>query len=414
MTYKSWIWTLLLFEPFLLMSVHWDDISTPHARNTSQPLRETGSNPLTAKGCDNTTADPIPVELAMYYKYTNLAARAIFDNNFGAASVHYDSAFIYKQYPFYEDLKKYILVNFKSGLFDKNGQALYHLIHHKKIDTAQLFAALPKRVFDDKNLKLINQLVKQRSKGKASESALAMTLKDIYGIDQSVRDYNLFMEKSIESRNAIYASRDSVDAANFIKFEKLYAQYGFPDEESVGVFFDSERQWANVISILLLHFTKTKDAETAEKVMAIIKAALNSGKLHTSICASLLEENEMGAKDLKNEYYFLSTTIHLVMGDVYRPFVFYTDSLMNTVNTNRIAIGLDSFHIMQKQVVCQFIGAKSNAPMNIIPMAPYASINDLPPGLVKMSCDEANIDYHSYKINTAKIMDKCHCEEKVY
>ena len=47
-------------------------------------------------------------------------------------------------------------------------------------------------------------------------------------------------------------------------------------------------------------------------------------------------------------------------------------------------------------------------------MVKYAQIDELPAGLVKMSCDEANIDYHSYKINTTKIMDKCRCEEKVY
>lgn len=360
-----------------------------------------------------TTKHPLlPAELATYYKYTNLAARAIFDNKFDRASAYYDSAFVYKKYPFFEDLRQYILVNYKSGLFDKNEQALFHLIHHKKIDTAQLFTALPKRVFDEKNLKLINKFYKDRNKAKASESSLAKSLKEIYVIDQAVRDYDQIQQKSPEARNAIFASRDSVDAVNFIRFEKLCAQYGFPDEESVGVFFDGQRRWDSVISVLLLHFIN--DEEIFEKVAAMIKDALHSGKLHTMICLSLLDDNNFRSAEYTNEYYFLSTTVYLVMGEVYRPFVFYTDSLMEAVNTNRVAMGLDSFHITQKQVVCQFVGTKNNDTMNFMKMVPYASIVDLPPGLVKMSCEEANIDYHSYKINTTKILDKCRCEEKLY
>lgn len=407
-----WAWRLPLF--FLVGPFHLNGYQgSNNLCNDFSPIQGAGTCVSKLNSID-TTLVLLSGELAAYYKYTNLAARAIYDNNFNVASVYFDSAFIYKQYPFYEDLKKYILVNFKSELFDKNEQALFHLIHHKKIDTAQLFSVLPKRVFDDKNLILINKLIKERNKARSQESILSKSLKEIFVSDQSVRDYEQFYKKSIEARKAIYASRDSVDGVNFLRFEKLYAKYGFPDEESVGVFFNDEHQWAFIVDVLLLHFKKTKEEETAKKVVAIIKAALYSGELHNSICASLLEDNDVRAQDPTNEYYFLSTTINLVMGEVYRPFVFYTDSLMKEVNTNRIAIGLDSFHITQKQVVCQFIGAKNIDNMNFITMSPYAQIDDLPPGLVKMSCDEANVDYHSYKINTTKIMDKCRCEEKVY
>lgn len=408
------IWIRLIFLPFALLTIHLEGFQKSDVSASSLNGKKCINIFLPTLNAESLTADTMPFDLVTYYKYTNLAARAIYNNNFNTASVYYDSAFIYKQYPFYEDLKKFILVNYKSGLFDKNEQAIFHLIQHKKIDTAQLFTVLPKRVFDDKNLKLINKLIKERNKTNLQISVLAQTLKEIYYSDQSVRDYNLFKQKSIVARNAIYSSRDSVDAVNFIRFEKLYAQYGFPDEESVGVFYDDESQWVNIISILLLHFSKSRDSETAEKLNSILKAALNSGELHNAICASLLEENNVEGKDPINRYYYLSTTINLVMGEVYRPFVFYTDSLMNEVNANRIAIGLDSFHVTQKQVVCQFIGAKADESKNIITMVPYASIDDLPPGLVKMTCEEAKVDYHSYKINTAKILAACKCEEKAY
>ncbi len=414
MNRKKWRWAWILPLFYLVGPFHLNGYQgSNNLCNDFSPILGAGTFVSKLNSVD-TNLVPLSRELAAYYKFTNLAARAIFDNNFSVASVFYDSAFIYKQYPFYEDLKKYILVNYKSGLFDKNEQALFHLIHTKKIDTAQLFTVLPKRVFNDKNLKLINKFVKDRNKAKSQESALSKSLKEIFVTDQAVRDYDHIQQKSPEARNAIYSSRDSVDAFNFIRFENLYAQYGFPDEESVGAFFDAEHQWAYIISVLLLHFKNHKDEETNRKVLAIIKAALYSGEMHTSLCATLLEDNDVRAQDPTNEYYYLSTTINLVMGEVYRPFVFYTDSLMKEVNTNRIAIGLDSFHITQKQVVCQFIGAKSNESMYFVPMASYTSIHDLPPGLVKISCEEANVDYHSYKINTAKIMDKCRCEEKVY
>ena len=182
----------------------------------------------------------------------------------------------------------------------------------------------------------------------------------------------------------------------------------------MGVFYDADHQWNEVVYILLRHFIQGEDEEIINKVQRIIESAFYAGDLHPSIYATLMELIGNQPDDPRPGYNFMKTTINLVMGEIYRPFVFYTDSLMQAVNTNRIAIGLDSFHIVQKQVVCQYLGMQELGEKKFIKMVQYAQIDELPPGLVKMSCEAANIDYHSYKINTPKIMDKCRCEEKIY
>ena len=182
----------------------------------------------------------------------------------------------------------------------------------------------------------------------------------------------------------------------------------------MGVFYEEDHQWSEVVYILLRHFIQVEDVEIMDKVDWIMQKAFYAGELHPSIYATLMELIGNQPDAPRPGYNFMKTAINLVMGEIYRPFVFYTDSLMQEVNTNRISIGLDSFHIAQKQVVCQYLGMQELGDKKFIKMVQYAQIDELPPGLVKMSCEAANVDYHSYKINTAKIMDKCRCEEKVY
>jgi len=359
--------------------------------------------------------DPINSNLSNYYKFTNLAARAIYDNDFVTASSLYDSAFLFKKSPFYVDLNNYILVNNKSKLHDKNDMAIRHLMVNKKMDTTQLFIHTPKRVFNKKNLALIDKLANEQGKIKPRVSAFEESLREIFALDQAVRDYSSIEKKDSVSWKILYAKRDSVDAENFIRFAGLIAQYGFPSEETFGAVFDDSRKWDAVISVLLLHFSHVKDEKVTKRVINIILEALYAGKLHSSLFATLLDiyDLESGAQ-MSGQYNFMNTTLNLVLGEAYRPFVKYSDSLMRKINTNRIAIGLDSFHITQKQVACQFIGSLATEGSNLIPMVPYASIHQLPAGFAKLSLEESNEDLSSYKINASKILDECSYQEKIY
>ena len=94
---------------------------------------------------------PLDPKLANYFKSVNLAARAIYDNDFARASAHYEEAFRHKTYPFYADLKNAVIVNSKCGFFEKNNALLKILLDQKRIDTTQLFLELPPRLFDANN-----------------------------------------------------------------------------------------------------------------------------------------------------------------------------------------------------------------------------------------------------------------------
>lgn len=407
-----WVWILPLF--YLVGPFHLNGYQGSNSLcNDFSPILGAGTFVSKLNSVD-TNLVPLSRELAAYYKFTNLAARAIYDNQFEKASVMYDTAFMHKANPFFEDLKNYILLNAKCGLSQKNEVPMHQLMINKQVDTAQLFIQLPKRIFSKENLATINKLVKAQKKSKREETMFHKSLRDMFRIDQEIRDYDGISQKDYETRKAIYARRDSVDQENFSRFEKLYDQYGFPGEETIGVFYDNDHQWGEVVYILLRHFVQLGNEETSDRVLRIIRNAFYAGELHPSIYATLMELIGNHPVAPRPGFNFMKTTMNLVLGEIYRPFVFYTDSLMQEVNTNRISIGLDSFHITQKQVVCQYLGSKDLEGKKFIKMVQYAQIDELPAGLVKMSCDEANIDYHSYKINTTKIMDKCRCEEKVY
>ncbi len=146
----------------------------------------------------------------------------------------------------------------------------------------------------------------------------------------------------------------------------------------------------------------------------ILNKALNAGKLHPTLYAPLLDGYDLTTSVRREGYNFLATTVFLVGSDVYRPFVFYSDSLMKDVNTKRISIGLDSFHITQKQVVCQNFGSQNLKDTTVISMVHYPQIATLPSGFVKMSAKEANVDLETYKINIPKILNECNCMAKIY
>lgn len=413
MVSKIWFGTLSVFLQLALAFVEVADFRSSYLPDTSTNEENVRRiSPLT-NTVESIVADSMPVALKTYYQYINLAARAIYDNHFELASEHYDSAFVYYKYPFFEDLKNYTLLNAKCGFSTKNDVPLYHFIIDKKVDTAQLFLHLPRRIFSKENLATINKLVKTQKRAKIQEASLHKSLREMFAIDQAIRDYEMMSKMDYEARKAMFARRDSVDLDNAIRFEQLYNQYGFPGEETLGVFFDTDHQWSEVVYILLRHFVQRKDQETNVKVFAILRKALYAGQLHPSLFASLVELMDDHTMTPNPRFNFMNTTINLVLSEVYRPFVFYTDSLMKEVNTNRVAIGLDSFHITQRQVVCQYMGTKDLGEKKFIKMVQYVQIDEPPPGLVKKACDEANIDMHSYKINTTKIVDQCRCEDKV-
>jgi hypothetical protein len=347
--------------------------------------------------------------LKKYYHHANLAARAIYKNEFLMASSQFDTAFLYKKIPFFPHIKNFILVNSKCGLYNKNEKYIQLLFTKTHIDTSVLFQNIPKRVFNDQNLLLINNLQGQKESKKDLESAYENTLREIFISDQKAHDFkSIFATTNIK---AFIRVKDSIDIVNSIKFLSLYETEGFPTEEKVGVFYDKHQEWSFVTQILLWHFIQS---ESRAQILVLMEKELKKGNLHPSNYACLLDIVNQNSKKWKKEYNFMNTTVFLVSGIECRPFVYYSDSLMREVNTNRISIGLDSFHITQKQVVCQNSCGAVSPDDSFIGMSQYAKIEILPAGIVKYALEKENQDMSKSRINTEKIINECKCQEKYY
>jgi len=390
------------------------------------PLKQRVPRSAAAEGCsfDDPAkaypADPLvklDPQITKYYHYINLAARAIYINDFRTAATCYDSAFLFKKHPFFVDLKNYIIVNSKCAAYEKNGPAIQMLFSAKKCDTASLFQALPKRIFNAENLSLINKLQAKFRWNNQPETNCQKTIRELYDIDQALLlDFGGFNMLDRECAKEYYAKQDSVGHDNCVRFIAFCKQNGFPSEEDLGIYDAQNEERGNMVYMLLWNFISSKNLADREAILPIIKQAIQDGNLHHSRGACLFDLVWNNSKVKDPGYDFLNTTIELLQGDAYRPFVIFNDSLMREVNTNRVSIGLDSFHIVQKQVICKYFGAKKTAAgENFLGMAHYSNISDgVPLGFVKMAAQQANIDLSTYKIKTEKILGQCNCAEKVY
>jgi hypothetical protein len=214
-----------------------------------------------------------------------------------------------------------------------------------------------------------------------------------------------------EENKQAYHRKDSTVTENVRWFIQICTEQGFPTEEKLGISYQSDLQWPNAVYLLLWNFTLSKN--NREEIISLIEKEFYQGNIHPSMYASLCDLYNENVQFPRPNFNFMNTTVCLVKEVPHRPFVYYSDSLMRLVNTNRISIGLDSFHISQKQVVC---GNNYKAPngLKMIKMANYPKIVAYSYGFVKSAFDKENLDMNDYKINTNKILSEAKCEEKCY
>ncbi|MEI7587757.1 hypothetical protein [Runella sp.] len=354
--------------------------------------------------------------LSIYFKFVNLAARDIYNNDFITAACDYEEAFKHKANPFYVDVRNAIIANIKNGSPAKNLPLLKILMVYKHLDTAYLFLDLPKRIFDRNCLDYIFQLQTNKSSKNNISGKLAAGIRHIYVLGQETMNaYNTGSGRSSFTQDSLKKAIANVHEQNAVEFIRLCNQYGFPSEERVGVYYDKELPWADVLYNLWTFFIHT---DQKEKLFELLEKARRAGDLHPSQYASLLDLEFQNSRGLRKECNFMNTTVVLSGGKLYRPFVYYSDSLMRNVNTNRVSIGLDSFHVVQKQVACVQLYEKYHADemkgKKIVRMAQYASIEALDIGFVKWAFDKDKQDITKYELNVKKILDEGNCAEKLY
>lgn len=343
----------------------------------------------------------MPPELNLYFKSVNLAARAIYDNDFVRAVGCYEEAFRHKTTPFYSDIKNAIIVNSKCGYFEKNNALLRILMEDKRMDTVQLFRQLPKRLFNPGNLAFIRkQASLPKKKGSFDQNLLQEYIR-IYENDQDA----VIREPMAKDENSS-------------QFIALYRQRGFPSEEKTGCFVqDTIERW-NGIETMMCNFIKHRTADS-DTIMQILQKEFEKGNIPPSVLGNCYQCAHQNARLKKLEYNcqneLVATTTRGTQ--MYRPFVVFTDSLMNLINTNRLVIGLDSFHVAQKQFIC---GAFCDIPdctdpnKSTIQTVNYISIPKIPYGFLKMAAEKDNIDLAWYMLDTRSIAFRCNCEKKQY
>lgn len=346
------------------------------------------------------TGQPVmPPELAKYFQSVNLAARAVYDNDFIRAAGHYEEAFRHKASPFYADLKNAIIVNSKCGFFEKNNALLKRLLNDKRIDTIQLFKQLPRRLFDQNNLAFIRkQVALSRKKGQFDPILL--------------QEYLRIHENDQEAVMLQPMAKD-VNSSQFIA---LYRQRGFPSEEKIGCFVqDSIERWGR-IDVMMCNFIKYRTADS-DTILQILGTEFQKGNIPPSILANCYECAHLNARVKKPEYNCQNELVSMTNKQIYRPFLMYTDSLMTLINSNRVAIGLDSFHIAQKQFICGnycHIPDRTDPTKNTIQTVNYISISDYPYGFVKWAAEKDKVDLNWYLLDTKSMAFRCGCEKKQY
>ena len=375
---------------------------------------------LTKGGANNTLASKGKVSPAInldekskkYHQFINRAARAIYINDFLVASAFYDSAFLFRKNPYYDDITNSIVVNHKAGCPEKNNANIRMLFELKRVDTAFLFSQLPKRVFNNENIQYINALSKKHASKSQKAHPLEAPLREMYIADQKAHGFEDFNMSNPTEVQAAFENRVNVDHQNLMRFYNLYKKFGFPTEEKMGIMYDKEKRWSNTVGLLLGHFLACDDTNDVKLCLSIIECEFEKSNIHPAVYAGLCEQLHNQTKQAK--YNFMHTMLCEVNGILYRPFVFYSDSLMKEVNTNRIAIGLDSFHVSQRQAVCQYVGVKNLNTRYIAYMTHYLNIASLSYGFVKYACEQAKVDMNSGRIRPEKILSACNCAEKVY
>lgn len=400
--------------PFMLFAICFFFVAATFPRQKSHTVSLAPKEASKARLISDRLFQPVKLDdkTKKYHELINCATRAIYQNDFKTAAAYYDSAFLYKSIPYYNDITNCLVVNLKAGFSNKNNTYIKMLFELKRVDTAYLFSQIPRDVFPEQNRLYINTLSRRYASKKNSVHPLDAPLREMFISDQKAHGFEGFNMSDPAQAKEGFAAREEVDHENLMHFYELYQKYGFPTEEKTGIQYNQERVWANVVYTLLLHFVAIQDRNDVNLAFSMIETEFKEGKIHPAVYAKLCDY--LHSQRNEPAYNFMQTMLYSVNGVLYTPFVFYTDSLVNEVNTNRMAIGLDSFHVAQQQAVCQYIGAINHKNQKMVVMTHHLYIDDISYGFVKYAFDEAKLDMDTYRIKPDNIMKACNCREKLY
>lgn len=355
-----------------------------------------------------------------YFSFINQGNRLLYKGDVESALEKYLLAFQVKHHHYFLDIQKAIVLSNKLGAHKIKSRLLLKVKEDGMIDKASFLSHFKSSaVFTEGDISIINTLSLKENEGLEE-------FYDLFRSDQKVRllrkDTSLGTKKEKQLSEASWEEyviyRDSIDELNALLFINHCEKYGLPFEGNIGIstFYNPDNQQeykTNVIApILCMHFLRTK---YKNEILRIINLGLENGVLHPSQFAWLAEVLYENQQNKDSSYPYMNTTVNIVGGEYYRPFVIYSDSLMKVVDSNRTEIGLDSFKYAQEQSLCSRICRDSlTGSSNILDIYNYSTFSQFGLGLVKYTFEKENADLNFYKIKTDRITDTCECNNLTY
>ncbi len=359
-----------------------------------------------------------------YYHYVNLSNRSIYSGDLSNAALYLDSAFTNIKTPYFKDLQKMVILNWKLNRPERNTDLLNLIIKTKRIDTTQLRTLFPKEIIVAFNTNQLPDKLSVQMQSYKNQFEL------LFKNDQDKRMFYDFKDTTnllLNNPNFIgYRKSDSLDALNAKRFIDLVKLNGFPTENNMAYLINNKVEGAyyktmelnEVISILIRHFSKTK---YKKEILNILENAHASHSIHPSYYAFLkdyfLEYDKNKRDDWSLRYLVPSVVTYgesIGHGKFYRPIINYSKGLLDTINTSRISIGLDSLHIEQHQIISQQLCRNSSKNKIFeIPTNSFIKIENTM-GVAMWALEKQGRKIDEFYINPDKIRKECKCSKLIY
>ena len=344
-----------------------------------------------------------------YHRLVNEAKQKMLEKDYSNAAHLFKSAFSQTEKIYFYDLKNYVISCRKSG-FDEQ-RLIGKLFKYCDYDTTRLYAQIPKILFQTYDG--IAYDFKDRSDNEEQINIEYKNQLNRMYLSSSVYIRDL-LEK-IQSESPLIKSekleKDYVDSLNLLHFKGLIKDYGFPHEDEVGFMINDS---LNLYDMLINFLMNYKNDPLA---MSYFDSLMMSEKVYPQLYANLFDSRKSNEDySFSLEPYFIASTINISDKRIWKPFVYFSDSILKEVDNHRAVIGMDAFHVQQKQVLCGYLCAKADTTnQKFIQLNPLHSIPIVPYGMVKSSFDmDETLDYKDYIIDVEAAINECDCEALKY
>jgi hypothetical protein len=339
-----------------------------------------------------------------YHESINLGNRSLYLCDYEKAEKYYLSADSVENF-FFEDFKKLVFVTHKLDDKDKVFEYLKFLVGKRNFNPNMFAKEFPYLAIKGTEMKILTNLFLE-SKGNYTSSSIS-AIREIFKSDQEVRRYEDIKSAQSDIAKSIYKSRDSLDEINAERLLALLREHDWPNEATSGIFIYDDLPWTRVFYVLGIHFVRDQP-----ELLKYFLSNVKKGNVHPSDYASIADFYYENTERKDSTLNYMNTTVDLVLGEPYSRLVDQQDSIMNYVNKNRAAIGLDSFHVTQKHVIASRYGLCNRFRDANISISSYPYIATVSAGFAKFAFSVEKEDMNKWKINLDNLKSPCACQKR--